>query len=274
MCDCEFHFHQNQRTIFHRGKGFTLIELLVVIAIIALLLTIILPGLRTAKEMARETICKANLRQWHLCFKMYLQDNDNHFTPAQTSAGSWEAWMDLMGPYYDTDEIFLCPSAQSLPTVTKTQQAWADPAKLNSCWHAYNSSRDKDYFGSYGLNYWVNTKGSNTSWAGENYFGTDLFRFSSSNIPLFSDNAWIGGYPDDDDAPRAKETDPYGVSKAEMNRVLMKRHRGGVNVVFLDGSCIKSELKELWTYKWHRNFDLGNPFTQSSYTWPDWVTDR
>lgn len=56
--------------------GFTLIELLVVIAIIALLMAILIPTLQRAKESARETICRSNLRNVGLIIYMYLQDND------------------------------------------------------------------------------------------------------------------------------------------------------------------------------------------------------
>ncbi|MCE5185410.1 MAG: type II secretion system GspH family protein [Planctomycetaceae bacterium] len=44
-------------------KGFTLIELLVVIAIIALLLSIITPALKKAKDYAKKVICQSNMRQ-------------------------------------------------------------------------------------------------------------------------------------------------------------------------------------------------------------------
>lgn len=52
-------------------KGFTLIELLVVVAIIAMLMAIVLPGLRKAKEVAKKASCKSNLHQVGLALGAY-----------------------------------------------------------------------------------------------------------------------------------------------------------------------------------------------------------
>ncbi len=60
-------------------KGFTLIELLVVIAIIAMLLSILLPSLKIAKEKAKSIQCKANLKGQHGAMKMYLGDNASEY---------------------------------------------------------------------------------------------------------------------------------------------------------------------------------------------------
>jgi prepilin-type N-terminal cleavage/methylation domain-containing protein len=60
-------------------KGFTLIELLVVIAIIAMLLAIIMPGLRKAKYMVERIYCTNNIRSQAVIQKLYSNDNDNKF---------------------------------------------------------------------------------------------------------------------------------------------------------------------------------------------------
>ena len=66
----------------HRQRGFTLVELLVVIAVIAILASLLLPALASAKEKGRVTICRSNMRQLGLGMAMYLQDNNDTFPAA------------------------------------------------------------------------------------------------------------------------------------------------------------------------------------------------
>lgn len=60
-----------------RSKGFTLIELLVVIAIIAVLMAILMPGLRAARELARGSACLSNQKSLMLAYTMYAGENDD-----------------------------------------------------------------------------------------------------------------------------------------------------------------------------------------------------
>jgi prepilin-type N-terminal cleavage/methylation domain-containing protein len=62
-----------------KKSGFTLIELLVVVAIIALLISILLPSISRAKELAQRAVCAANLRGIGQGFYIYANDNREWF---------------------------------------------------------------------------------------------------------------------------------------------------------------------------------------------------
>jgi prepilin-type N-terminal cleavage/methylation domain-containing protein/prepilin-type processing-associated H-X9-DG protein len=80
-----------------RKQAFTLVELLVVIGIIALLISILIPTLSSARNAAANTKCLSNLRQIGIAINLYANANKGSLPP-----GNWDGSPD--GTYYDPDK--------------------------------------------------------------------------------------------------------------------------------------------------------------------------
>ncbi len=77
------HAHRRNPRRARRAHGFTLIELLVVIAIIALLVTILMPSLEQAREIARRAICMSNERNLGTAAMLYAESNNTWLPPCR-----------------------------------------------------------------------------------------------------------------------------------------------------------------------------------------------
>ena len=70
-------------------KGFTLIELLVVIAIIAVLLAVLFPALRMAKEHGKRLLCATNLRTLGTAVFLYSEEHNGYIPPCRYIEYNW-----------------------------------------------------------------------------------------------------------------------------------------------------------------------------------------
>lgn len=247
-------------------KGFTLIELLVVIAIIALLLSIIMPALRKAKEQARTVACLSNLKQWGVIFEMYIQDNDQKYYKAWTSLSIGHEWIDCTRPYYQDPKICFCPSATK---VIGEVSSGIIPLEVDEAWGRFPDDDIRPGYagmaGSYGINDWVGDPSRGFAFGEESWYWVSPLQKGASQAPLFLDANWLGGMPYDTDTPPMFENGTGGTGM--MQRYCINRHMGVVNAVFVDLSVDKVGLKRLWRLKWHRQFD------NSGYRddWPEWM---
>jgi len=224
--------------------GFTLIELLVVIAIIAVLLGILMPAMRKMKEVAREVVCKSNLKQVGIAVAMYLDDNQRKIPDTKSSNGFlWDNvngtprtpgsadayWGTFYREYIKETKVFGCPSLQRVPEgLIYTYSQYPDPAEVIQ--HA-----------AYGLNHHSRARGRNTN----DIYRTSEFIYCTDHAEPRPD----GGTSDcfhNNDTPGAMNLTSYrkGGSRAFTYRQIFRHNirypdpyktGGRANILWLDG---------------------------------------
>ncbi len=247
-----------------KRKGFTLIELLVVISIIALLLSILMPSLSKAKNIARVVVCKSNLRQWGLVYQMYTMDYEGKMSNGVVNGGKW---IDSMQSYYSKVEN---PKFRFCPMANKTNLLFTENKRFGIWDTTLNSGINAEMRGSYAFNIWLYTPENNLYGREKGNFWENINKIRDADeVPAFADGWFFGAAPLESDGAANEEG---GQSEGEMGRILINRHLNGkINSVFADGSVDSIALKGLWHYSWNRNFTARfDPGTMPT-GWPEWM---
>jgi prepilin-type processing-associated H-X9-DG protein len=163
----------------------------------------------------------------------------------------------------------------------ENNQPTAVPPK-HASWGPYNRDRgwaiegDK---GSYGISGYASDPPDNR----QRVQGCDVSQFwrtmnvkRAHDTPLLLDCWWLIGFPKELDSPPEYEGQGRNrVAENDMRLFCIDRHGGSVNGTFFDGSVREVGLKELWTLKWHREYDTNSWWTLSggvqSGDWPSWM---
>jgi Tfp pilus assembly protein PilE len=127
-------------------KRFTLIELLMVVCIILILVSLLFPAFKKAKQMANLAVCSSNMKQIHMLNALYLRNNKNAFFPSQYSSCTWfginGSRSFYCDPYYNL-EITQRPLNKYLGIELKANtqiDAFLCPADTNKAYYKHEGS--------------------------------------------------------------------------------------------------------------------------------------
>lgn len=243
-----------------KKKGFTLVELLVVISIIALLLSMLMPALSKAREMAKRTVCKSRLGNLGKAFQMYANTWNGNLPPYAlnaaalgSSGNSW--WFNKINslvelgdngsdagriyPHYINEpRLFYCPNAEWLEIKDPYWPGWS-PDK-----GSYDTTSSYFYLGG-------GHPAMTASWQNVGQLGKSPLRIDDKGNPALMQDVWQqdvktkitmfanhlrgGGKVNDYYAGRSS---PYGSNKHSPD---------GSNALFLQGNVkwiVQSDLNK------------------------------
>jgi prepilin-type N-terminal cleavage/methylation domain-containing protein/prepilin-type processing-associated H-X9-DG protein len=225
---------QTKTQIFKRHAGFTLIELLVVVAIIAVLVAILLPALKKARDSAKTAVCLTNLRQIATVFQYYGDAYNDAIPPA-----NW--WPQPLPPPSGADYRiwpYLLRDAGLVGNGTGGNSTYPEPIGLDA--------------GTYPGGIWRCPAGevSPKWWWNQTHYGMNGNMYHA-NVEELPSNKWFRRRSALREDPAIKmlladSSHWYGNNQAIYiddigSFILSFRHRSAINMLYLDGHAKTKE---------------------------------
>lgn len=233
-----------------RQLAFSIPEMLAVIAIIVIIISILLPGMRQARETAREVICNSNLHQMGVAARGYAVDD--RYLP-QSYYGGYAVWPAVLRQYTNGNtDVFYCPAA---PAESKWMVAFGSGLPAQWGYEADEVRRRVGGSGSWSFSYGHNNDGTNAGLrnaqgaslgVGDPFSGREVMAstvVSPSNFIMISDSLVDGRWDHfiDEDVPGEEPA---------------TRHHGGAYFVFADAH---TEYLDPEPYLDHSNTGANDP---------------
>lgn len=245
-----------------------------------------------SRKHAKDIVCRSNLRQWYLAMSEFTNDNDGSLwrgflwnpCPSVPPVAQSIWWMAALKNYHgDIDKIRFCPT---------TKPRWAEDGVTpgpgwgkepfaawgHNSWLDANSPFPDCDSGSYAVNGWIENSWDDCSSFAPKWWRNINTIANAETVPFLLDGQWIDAWPQPNQVPpEAENMNWQDNTSSHFVRILQNRHEEAENCAFMDGTVRKVGLKELWTLKWHREFNTEGMWTlaggATSSMWPGWMQD-
>ncbi|MCI7643422.1 MAG: prepilin-type N-terminal cleavage/methylation domain-containing protein [Lentisphaeria bacterium] len=252
-----------------RQQNFTLIELLVVIAIIAILASITLPSLSSARDNAKTVYCTNNLKGLALSNMIYADDNEDKLVPyavdmMTTNTKRWHG--DTFSGSNNGDAEYAFKNSPLKPYMS------GEMTKCPSSPYDDGLTAFERGCGGYGYNTMVGKKNAD-SWNPSDFesgikiskikSASTKIMFADSGIPVGRDGNWGS-----DLVGPSSSIEPAG-GMWQAYPTMHFRHRKKAVIVYCDGHAAPAELLSS-AYNYDKMWNLGHPCSNDEIGRADW----